>query len=89
MMMTDIDLTVLEDMEFAPPCDWSIHQGDDPAEWIVWTEDGECGCTYPVRNFCQRCIDYRAKFSTCRCSQCNSFMSMPKITRMERIDGAS
>jgi hypothetical protein len=73
MLSTDIDLTVLEDMEFAPQCEYSIHSGDQSAEWICLYPDNRrpCGCLGPSKFFCTPCKEDRNSAPWLFCIVCH------------------
>lgn len=94
----ELDLTVLEQLDFAPPCEYlgaDLHNGEQcgkPAEWLfIGLQPLACGCIMPDRHFCTECKGIRQWWPTIACVRCG-FARMyndPNLYRFERIDGTS
>lgn len=86
----DLDLTVLEDMEFSIACEYTLHGlPDEPAEWIAWAKP-VCDCRKThFRYFCDPCLRYRLSFfqGEVRCTICEARgpISEHEIYRVEPI----
>jgi hypothetical protein len=91
-MDTELDLTILEDMEFAPVCEYVIRPGAEcprEAEWLyIALSPEECGCVPADRFFCTRCKNLRLGWAHLRCSQCGEgYLADPATYRFEPISG--
>lgn len=101
MTNTELDMTVLEAMEFAPVCEYGLQTGrpgglgcDNPAEWIYLALTSlECGCKMPDRFFCGPCKEWydnggRGSFYCTYCHACPIDIDRSTF-RFERIDRSS
>lgn len=103
MTLTDneLDMTVLEDMEFAPACEKHKMPHEESmctktAEWIVWSEPlAECTCRHsPIRFFCDPCLKWRTRPNIARLLRCQGcgatgLSSRYPIYHVEPIDKQS
>lgn len=95
----ELDLTILEDMEFSPACEYSAHaeysRADLPAEWIVRKRPVPCGCDIGgLVLWCTACLEQRKRLIAIGgfvyCIQCNqSAPASGSLISIERISGKS
>jgi len=72
---TELDLTILDEMEFESACEFSEHNSSHPAEWVFLAlRPLECGCTMPDRMFCTPCKVKRSTYEYVECTKCYTFL---------------
>lgn len=89
---TDTDLDLIQELEFAPPCEYTnggTTTCDRPAELIVYySNPAVCGCTWdkPFLLYCEPCWTRRNSHSMVNCPDCG-YLSDPweDIIRVERL----
>lgn len=95
MMSTDLDLTILEKMDFAPVCEYvgnnRVECGQAASWYFIALLPLECGCIMVDRFFCSHCKFIREHWPLLTCIYCGveKMDNDPSTYRFEPISGRS